>query len=104
VCKCALESDRVVAVLVKFYNIVIKYNHYPSRWLKVVDVMLEKGKGPRLKKLRILEMIEADLQLVMRVFLGIRMNDRIEMDSRVSKYNYGSRKGYSIENALLEKD
>ena len=101
--KCALESDRVVAVLVNFYNIVIKYNHYPSRWLKVVDVMLEKGKGPRLKKSRILEMIEADLQLVMRTCLGVRMDDRVETDSRVSKCNHGSRKGHSIENALLEK-
>ena len=53
-------------MLVKCYIILIKCNHYPSRWLKVVDVMLEKGKGARLKKLRILEMIEADLQLVMR--------------------------------------
>ena len=44
-CKCALEKDRLVAVLVKFYNIVIKFKHYPSRLLKVVDVILEKGKG-----------------------------------------------------------
>ena len=48
VCKCALESDRVVTVLVKFYNIVIKCDHYPSRLLKVVDVVLEKGKCPSL--------------------------------------------------------
>ena len=65
--------------------------------------MIEKGKGPNIKKLRTLEMIEADLQLVMRIFLGSRMNERIETDVRISKYNYGSRSGYSIENALLEK-
>ena len=40
--KCAVESDRVVAVLIKFCNIVIKCNHCPSRWSKVADVMLEK--------------------------------------------------------------
>ena len=48
--KYVIESGRVVAVLVKIYNVVIKYNHYTSRWLKVEDVMLEKGKAPRLKK------------------------------------------------------
>ena len=31
------------------------------------------------------------------------MNERIENDARISKYNYVSRSGYSIENALLEK-
>ena len=35
--------------------------------------------------------------------LGIRINDRVESDVRLSKHNYGSIKGCSIENALLEK-
>ena len=69
VCECALENDRVVEVLVKFYNIIIKCNNCPRRWLQVVDVMLEKGKGLRLKKLSMLEMIEVDMQLVMRMCL-----------------------------------
>ena len=69
-----------------------------SRWF-----FLEKGKGPRLKKLRMLEMIEAGLQLFMRTCLGSRMNKRVELENRVSKHNHGSRKGCSIENALLEK-
>ena len=46
-------------VLVKFYNIIIKFNHCVPRWLKVVDTMIEKRKVPRLKKMGILEMIEA---------------------------------------------
>ena len=65
--------------------------------------MIGKGKGHRLKKLRTLEMIEADLQLVMRKHLGIRMNERVETDLRMSKYNCGSRTGCSIENEMLEK-
>ena len=93
----------MVDVLVKFCNVIIKHNHNPRRWLKVVDVVIEKGKGPRIDKLRILEMIEANLQLVMRILLGSRMNERIETDARVSKCNYGSRSGHSIENELVEK-
>ena len=93
----------MVDVLVQFCNVIIKCNHHPRRWLKVTDVVIEKGKGPRTNELRTLEMIEADLQLVMRICLGSRMNERIETDARISKYNYGSRSGYSIENVLLEK-
>ena len=101
--KSALESELIVEALVQFYNNIIKCNDYPKIWLKVADVMIEKRKGPQLKMLRILETIEAVLQLVMRACLGIRMNERVELDNRLSKHNYGSRKAYSIEKALLEK-
>ena len=103
VCKCALESEWIVEVLVKFYNIFIKHNHCPRRWLNVADFMLEKVKGSRLKKLRMLETIDACLQLVMRTCLGSRMNERVDSDARISKYDYGSSWGHSIEKKLLEK-
>ena len=48
-------------------------------------------------------MIEVDLQLAMRTCLGGRMNEIVELDKSVPKYNYGSRKGQYAENALLEK-
>ena len=44
-----LDSEIMANVIVKFYNIIIKFNHYPHRWSKVVDDMIEKVKGPRLK-------------------------------------------------------
>ena len=40
---------------------------------------------------------------MMRVFLRNRVEGRCENDKRLSNDNYGSRKGYSIESALLEK-
>ena len=67
--KCLLDSEIIVRTLVTFYNAIIKCNYCPSRCSKVVDMMIEKGKGPRLGKLRMLEMIEVDMQLIMRVFL-----------------------------------
>ena len=48
-------------------------------------------------------MIEADLELVMRMCLGSRTNERVESDVRLSKHDCGSRKGCSTENRLLEK-
>ena len=39
----------------------------------------------------------------MRVFLGQQNQGRIKYDMRLSKFNYSSRKGYSIEEIILEK-
>ena len=65
--------------------------------------MIKKGKGPTLGKLCIIQLIKADMQLLIRIFMSIRNNRQIEKDSRLSKYNYGLRKGYFIELVILEK-
>jgi len=101
--KCALESERMTNHLVAFYNILIEKGYYPKRWQKITDVILEKGKGPRLGKLRTITLIEGDLQLLMRIFLNATDQETIENDRRFSTANYGSRKNYSIESAILEK-
>ena len=43
------------------------------------------------------------MQILMRIVINKRNRGRIEVDLRISKYNYGSRSGYSIEDAILEK-
>ena len=79
-------------VLVRFYNIIKKRNHFPSRWLDALDMMIEKGKGNKTNKLRVTQMIEADLQLIMRIFLGLRVAKNYKNHDRTSKHDYGSRK------------
>ena len=39
----------------------------------------------------------------MRILIRERNDDNLELDDRLLKFNYGSRKNYSIETALLEK-
>ena len=102
-CKCALDSERMTEVLVRFYNTLLKNGYFLQRWVDILDVMIEKDKGLVLGKLRIITLIEADLQFVMRIFLGDEIEEMIENDDRFSTANYGSRKNYSIESALLEK-
>ena len=80
-----------MALLVKYYNHCIMKGFYPRRWLKALDVTLEKGKGPVLGKLRNIQLIEADFQMLMRVFMNMRNTNAIEIDKRLSKFNYGSR-------------
>ena len=65
--------------------------------------MLGKGKGMIIGKLRTITLIEADLQNIMRIYLEDLDEEIIESDDRFSKSNYGLRKNYSIETAILEK-
>ena len=80
VCKCALPCKRLTATLVSFYNMLLKHMRYVKRWLNIVDMMLEKGKGPTLGKLRTITLIEGDLQILMRIFLNAKDEELIEKD------------------------
>ena len=71
--------------------------------MKVLDAMLEKGKESVLGKLRIIELIEANLQLLMRIIVNKRNCFKIESNERISQENCRSIPRYSIEDAILEK-
>ena len=90
-------------MLIKFYNIVIFQEYKLNRWKKIIEVMLEKGKHPITNKLQIIQLIKADFQLIMRIFLNYRKSENIENDTQLSKFNYRLRKYYSIKTILLEK-
>lgn len=95
-CKCALHSTRLTQLLVDVHNVMIKEGVYVNIWTKILDIIIEKGKGPILEKLRVTQLIEADFQLLLRIDFGLRNDANIENDDRISKYNYRSRKGYSM--------
>ena len=90
-------------ILVVFCNTIIRHGIYSKRWLKVLDIILEKGKGPILGKLYTIKLIETNLQLIMRIFVGSRNNENIEKDKRLSQFNYGLRRNYLINTVILEK-
>ena len=100
--KCALESEKMTKILVRFYNTIVLTGYYLKRWTKLLAVTLEEGKWLILCKLPTKQLIEVDLQLLMRMFVGGRTESAIEIAQRTSKFNYGSRANYSIENAILE--
>ena len=65
--------------------------------------MIEKGKGPIVGKLRTIQLIEVDLQLLMRILVNNRNKFKIEIYHRIVKSNYGSRLDYSIDDTILDK-
>ena len=78
-------------ILVAVLNLFIKEKHYPQRWLNLVETSLEKGKGPVRGKLRFMTLIEADMQIVIRIALSSEEEESIEKDERFSVENHGSR-------------
>ena len=61
------NNKNFLEVLVLFYNLVLKKGIVLKRWQDILDVMLEKGKGPLLGKLRMIELIEGDMQIITRL-------------------------------------
>ena len=80
--KCATHCERMIKVLVRHFIVMLKHKYFPSRWLDVLDVMTENWKVHKINKLRIKQIIEEDLQLLMRIFLGIRTKESYENDKR----------------------
>ena len=101
--KCALDSSRMTFILVTLLNIFLRRCFYPSRWIKLSETILEKGKGPVIGKLRNITLIEGDYQIGMRISLNADAEELIENDDRFSKSNFGSRKNYAIMTAILQK-
>ena len=52
-------------------------------------MIIEKGKDPVIEKLRIIQLIEVDLQLLMRIFIGLKSEKNLKEDKWLSKENYG---------------
>ena len=57
---------------------------YLKRSLKVLDIILKKGRGSILSKLGTIQLIEVDLQLFMSILVEGRNNDNLERDRRLS--------------------
>ena len=75
VCKMVIDNDEFLEILILFYNLVIIKGIVLDRWRNTIDAMLDKGKGPLLGKLRIIELIEGDLQLIIRSHEGQRNDE-----------------------------
>ena len=72
----------------------------------MLDITIKKGKGYVLGKLRTMQLIEANIQLLIRIFINQRNKFKIKKDSRVTKYNYGYailEKRIIYDNSLLNR-
>lgn len=59
--KCLAGSKRIMRTMEKFYTKIIPGRTTLKRWIKAIALMLEKSKGSRLNKLRIIQFTQCDL-------------------------------------------
>lgn len=95
-----LSSEKVTNLLIRYYNCIMRAGYYPDQWRRILDVIVEKGKGPILGKLYIIQFIKAVMQLLMQIFFSLRNQRNIELDDRILKYNFSSQKSCCIKNAI----
>ena len=69
-----MQSEVVRATLCLIAETALRAQRPLDRWLHYTQVMLEKGKGHHINNLRIIQLLEADLNFVLRLIWGRRLN------------------------------
>jgi hypothetical protein len=72
-------------------SIPLAEGFYPGRWRQAIDIMLEKIPGvPRINNLRIIQLLEVDLNQVLRSAFAINISKLAQETSGIiSKHQYG---------------
>ncbi len=97
------QQDQLLQATVSLLNYAIRFQHTFRRWTKVVNVLLQKDPGnPRIHRLRIIHLYEADYNLLLAVKWRQAMYNA-EQHNILNDGLYGSRPGRSAHDpALLE--
>jgi len=69
-----LDDDSYIRVLFDIVEIAFRTHSPLPRWKRSTQVMLEKGKGPGIENLRIIQLLEADMNWLLRFLWGRKLN------------------------------
>ena len=69
-----LEDESFIQVLFDIVNIAFRTRSPLPRWKGSTQIMLEKGKGPGIENLRIIQLLEADMNWLHRFLWGRKLN------------------------------
>ena len=95
-------------LLAKLYAIMLslplRHGFAPRRWRNCIDAILEKIPGqPRIEKLRIIMLYEADFNFTLKLIWGKRLVRHAELYRCLGDENSGSRSGRQTTDSLLGK-
>lgn len=72
--KVFAQDDVLSSIIAYMISLPFRLGFAPTRWLKAIQVMLEKDRGPPLiTRLRVIQLLEADMNLAFRVLWGRRL-------------------------------
>jgi hypothetical protein len=97
--------QQILHVQTHIINIPLHYGFSPTRWQTVVNAMLEKIQGrPMLHKLRVIHIMEADYNLILKIIFGKRLMQNCEKHETLGQLQDGFRKGRSTTRTLLHNE
>jgi hypothetical protein len=80
-------GDEVAEVLATLMNLCSHYGLALDRWLMLFNTMLEKVIGlDRIDKVRVIHIMEADMNLLMGILFGRRLSQHAEKHGKISDY------------------
>ena len=95
-----LFVDRVVRLI----NVCSEYHILLPRWKKIVQVMICKSPGNfHLDKLRVIQLLEADLNSYLRNHYSYKLIRQAHRDNLISDLQFGSKPGSMSTSNLLQK-
>jgi hypothetical protein len=101
--KVMAAQDDMAEFLCIMISLPFMYGFACKRWLHGIDVMSEKKKGVRLiHMLRIIRLIEADLNTALKFYFASRMTANAERDGLTDKQWGGRKNRSSVDAAMLK--
>jgi hypothetical protein len=98
------RKTNFVEALVKVINVPLRYGFAPKQWCTSVTVMIEKDPGnPRIERLCVIHLFEADYNLSLKLIWGSRMVYQGEDNNCFGKQQHGSRPRHQAINAVHMK-
>eukprot|EP00957_Ditylum_brightwellii_P172865 13160326-Ditylum_brightwellii.AAC.1 len=80
--------------------LLLHYSFTPLHRMKAVDIMLEKDPGsPKIHCLCIIVIVEADMNMVMKVIWARQLVSQAEKTNFLSRVQFGNRKGQTVLDA-----
>lgn len=103
--KAALYNEHISSFHSKMMTFAIANDSPPDRWCLALQIWLEKDRGsPKISRLRIIQLLEADMNMIFKIVWGRRLVWHAEDNGHFSNTSqYGSRPGKTAISAVLLK-
>ena len=99
--KVGATMKDMCAILSTMISIPLIHGFSPQRWQNSIHVMLEKIEGqPRIDKLRIIQLLEADFNIALKIKIGRSIMYNAERNQTLGNQMHGGRRGNSTATEL----